>query len=303
MSDNTSNPNVDAFFEDDPGPLDEVVDDDDDDLKLDNSDTKVWLVKVPKFLADKWNSVDQDNVSLGSVRIYSEAPPGRSSRISLVLPENETDNIPREYSIHIPEGEEVINKYVFTEGEHGVKSINGTVHHECSATPTQFQPYRDIMRKRVIDAGTPQRTVQVLGQNNQPVFVPGASNAMASTGFSDFIQSKKQKTDKEKATRMPRNELMDVLFAAFEKYPYWSFKGIVEHTKQPSQYLKEVLADICILNKRGPYASNYQLKPEYKQRPSAAELQNEGGGGGRGEDGNVSSDDDEDDEVMETIRV
>ena len=71
-----------------------------------------------------------------------------------------------------------------------VKSINGTVHHECSATPTQFEPYRGIMRKRVLDAGTPQRTVQVLGQNNQPVFVPGASNAMQSTGFSDFVVSK-----------------------------------------------------------------------------------------------------------------
>ncbi|KAI9488212.1 transcription initiation factor IIF, beta subunit-domain-containing protein [Zychaea mexicana] len=324
MSDNTTNPDVDALFEDDPGPLDEVVDDDDDDLKLDSADTKVWLVKVPKFLADKWKKVDQDNVNLGSVRIYSEAPPGRSSAISLVLPENETDNIPREYSIHIPQGE-VMNKYVFTQGEHGVKSINGTVHHECSATPTQFEPYRGIMRKRVLDAGTPQRTVQVLGQNNQPVFVPGASSAMQSTGFSDFIvvlhmckcislicyivyqQSKKQKTDnKEKATRMPRNELMDVLFAAFEKYPYWSFKGILEHTKQPSQYLKEVLSEICILNKRGPYASNYQLKPEYKQRPSAAELASAAAASSSkdGDDGsNASSGDEEDEEVMETINV
>ena len=49
MSDNNSNPDVDALFEDDPGPLDEVVDDDDDDLKLDNADTKVWLVKVNFF--------------------------------------------------------------------------------------------------------------------------------------------------------------------------------------------------------------------------------------------------------------
>ncbi|KAL0092662.1 transcription initiation factor IIF, beta subunit-domain-containing protein [Phycomyces blakesleeanus] len=299
MPDSRTNPDVDALFEDDPGSLDEVVDDEDaEDLKLDNANTKVWL--VPKFLANKWKAIDQDNVNLGSVRIYSQPPPGRSSAISLVLPENEvTENIPREYSISILPGE-VTNKFVFTESEHGGKSISGRVHHECAATPTQFGTYRDIMRKRVIDAGTPQRTVQVLGQDNQPVFVPGASSSMPSSSFSDFVTAKKPRTDKEKATRMPRNELMDLLFAAFDRYPYWSFKGIVEHTKQPAQYLKEILSEICILNKRGPYAGNYQLKPEYKQR-SAAERPN--GDKEDSKDISSSEEDDEEEEAMEAIHV
>lgn len=95
MSDFASNPDVDALFEDDPGPIDTIDDDDDDDLKLDDADTKVWLVKViptatsshshmhsntltpcvlqvPKFLAQKWKEVDQDDVNLGSVRIYDQ---------------------------------------------------------------------------------------------------------------------------------------------------------------------------------------------------------------------------------------
>lgn len=38
---------VDALFEDDPGPLEEVIDEDDaEDLRLDQADNKVWLVKV-----------------------------------------------------------------------------------------------------------------------------------------------------------------------------------------------------------------------------------------------------------------
>lgn len=38
---------VDALFEDDPGPLEEVIDEDDaEDLKLDQAENKVWLVKV-----------------------------------------------------------------------------------------------------------------------------------------------------------------------------------------------------------------------------------------------------------------
>lgn len=46
MSDFASNPDVDALFEDDPGPIDTIDDDDDDDLKIDDAETKVWLVKV-----------------------------------------------------------------------------------------------------------------------------------------------------------------------------------------------------------------------------------------------------------------
>jgi transcription initiation factor TFIIF subunit beta len=34
-------------YEDDPGSLEEIIDDDDaEDLKLDDAETKVWLVKV-----------------------------------------------------------------------------------------------------------------------------------------------------------------------------------------------------------------------------------------------------------------
>lgn len=108
----------------------------------------------------------------------------------MVLPEEEMEpNMPREYSISILPGE-VQNKFVFSEDQNGGKAISGTVHHECAATPTQFNTYRNIMRKRVREAGTPQRSVQVLGQNNQPVFVPGASSSgLPNSSFSDFIVS------------------------------------------------------------------------------------------------------------------
>ncbi|KAF9992435.1 hypothetical protein BGZ65_012240 [Modicella reniformis] len=80
----------------------------------------------------------------------------------------------------------------------------------------------------------------------------------------------------QKTTRMPRNELVDMLFAAFEKFPYWSFKGLVEYCKQPHSYLKEVLGEICIFIKKGPYTARYQLKPEFA-------------GAGRGSQGSSSS--------------
>jgi transcription initiation factor TFIIF subunit beta len=103
---------------------------------------------------------------------------------------------------------------------------------------------------------------------------------------------------------------MDMLFAAFEQYPYWSLKGIAEHTKQPMQYLKEILSEICILNKRGPYTSMYQLKAEYKVRGNDNRPKIEGNskagnseaGSGDGLDGELSSDDEEDEDDMEMVQ-
>lgn len=72
------------------------------------------------------------------------------------------------------------------------------------------------------------------------------------------------------------------------------------------QYLKEILGEICILNKRGPYTSMYQLKAEYKVRGSELrpkdEGSSEGGAAGDGLDGEFSSDDEEDEDDMEMVQ-
>lgn len=72
---------------------------------------------------------------------------------------------------------------------------------------------------------------------------------------------------------------MDMLFAAFEQYPYWSFKGLVEHVKQPHSYLKEVLGEICNFIKKGPYTAKYQLKPEFAGAAGRAAAQSGAGAG------------------------
>src|SRR5436190_23750154 len=99
---------------------------------------------------------------------------------------------------------------------------------------------------------------------------------------------------------MPKNELIDLLFGAFEKYTYWTLRGLKDYAKQPEvfnqkknntdislfickifinyfflviilkSYLKDVLNEIAILDKRGPYNNCYHLKPEYSQQSSTA---------------------------------
>lgn len=40
--------------------------------------------------------------------------------------------------------------------------------------------------------------------------------------------------------------------------------AIADHTNQPHAWLKELLNDICILHKTGPYANHFSLKDEWK---------------------------------------
>jgi transcription initiation factor TFIIF subunit beta len=34
--------------------------------------TSIWLVKVPTFVAEKWNGIDKEGVELGKLRIYTK---------------------------------------------------------------------------------------------------------------------------------------------------------------------------------------------------------------------------------------
>ncbi|KAF9584374.1 hypothetical protein BGW38_006706 [Lunasporangiospora selenospora] len=260
---------------------DEVVDEDGNvvgDLDMSQAGTQAWLVKIPKFLADRWSTINEDGVDLGKVRIFKETNPNdpNSAPFQLLLPTDDiTANLPKVYTLNMS-ANQVTNTFVFTEptGNHPKNNTPGyptgkatsllaTIKHECAVTPQPGSAeYREIMRERNIEAAKKGgRHVQILGESKAAdrggMFLPGVGIR------NGFIQKKVKVQMDQKTTRMPRNELMDMLFAAFEQYPYWSFKGLVEYCKQPHSYLKDVLSEICNFIKKGPYTAKYQLKPEF----------------------------------------
>ncbi|CAI9763757.1 unnamed protein product [Fraxinus pennsylvanica] len=62
-----------------------------------------------------------------------------------------------------------------------------------------------------------------------------------------------------KRTRRDRGELL------FERLANWTLKQLVQQTDQPAQFLKEILNELCVYNKRGTNQGMYELKPEYKK--------------------------------------
>jgi transcription initiation factor TFIIF subunit beta len=145
----------------------------------------------------------------------------------------------------------------------------GSASHGVGLTPE----YREVLRKRRADASKPRVSVKVLDDSDRAranMLMSGVSahtnkaskaSLIANTSVTNAAQRSKQQT--ERFARMPRNELLDILFELFDQYPYWSIKGLRGKVQQPEVYLREVLTTIADLHKRGPYSGNWSIKPEF----------------------------------------
>ncbi|KAK4701710.1 transcription initiation factor TFIIF subunit beta, partial [Phenoliferia sp. Uapishka_3] len=283
----------------------------DEDLDINGLQQRVWLVKVPRFLMEKWNETQQEGVVLGRVRVYDEKDSNGDQKISVLLDEDSKPSVPTASSSHLKpdirraptattstgrsvpleykltlQNTATKNMYVFGEKEEEVKetgeeghrkrrritSVLGTVHHECSLTPLlssldASSSYRNIMRDRQRKASEPKRTIKMLDVDQ------GTANRLAAGQglpgikgrVSSFVKVKPSGASTNlRAARIPRNELLDVLFSLFEDKPYWQIKALTEHVQQPQVYLKEVLKEIAHQVEKGPYAGMWTLQAEYK---------------------------------------
>lgn len=82
--------------------------------------------------------------------------------------------------------------------------------------------------------------------------------------FKSFIRpATPAKSQINKAARIPKNDLIDLLHQCFDEYAYWSMKALKARTKQPEAYLKEILINIAVLVKTGPFASNWMRQGHF----------------------------------------
>ncbi|WVQ66793.1 uncharacterized protein L199_004984 [Kwoniella botswanensis] len=173
----------------------------DQDERLEISDKKngssVWALKIPRFLLERWEMVEEKGVELGSLVVDNSTTP---AKITLRLthpdikPTNteerstyDTSGIPDEYRVNVPE-ERARNLYVFTEkkrvygkgstsvampeggdneGNEGGRrkrhkaqpKLVAKVDHECQVTPVQNQTYMKILEQRRLESEQSKRPV------------------------------------------------------------------------------------------------------------------------------------------------
>ncbi|KAF8972344.1 transcription initiation factor IIF, beta subunit [Flammula alnicola] len=173
--------------------------------------------------------------------------------------------------------------------------LTGRIKHECNLRPAFSASYRRQMKERHRKYNTPMRQIQMISTADVPGGKGGINRLSSGVGvgarnaFGDFIKTKPKppKGTFERMARIPRNQLLDELFALFRQSPRWSIRPLRDKTQQPEVYLKEVLSEIAFLHKSGEHNGLWELQDAYKDSSMKAE--------------NDEEDDDEDDEDMEEV--
>jgi len=50
----------------------------------------------------------------------------------------------------------------------------------------------------------------------------------------------------------------------FEKHQFYNIKDLVQETRQPINYLKQILQEVCNYNVKPPNRNMWELKPEFR---------------------------------------
>lgn len=136
-------------------------------------------------------------------------------------------------------------------------ALVGHATRQYNANPLETKEFKDFSAARIKQA--------IQGSYTTTVIVKGTEVNAATTSdtlnsrFKDFIRpTTKAKAQQNKSARIARAVLIDILHQLFDEYQYWPMKALKARTKQPEQYLKEVLGDIALLVKSGPFASNWK---------------------------------------------
>ncbi|KAL3465273.1 transcription initiation factor IIF, beta subunit-domain-containing protein [Aspergillus heterothallicus] len=144
-------------------------------------------------------------------------------------------------------------------------ALEGHVKEEFNCLPVENEEFRMLSEKKALEALKPKRETVFIDKLpgkllQQRHALPGEQSA-----FVQATRTTKLKAQENKTTRMPQNELLDLIYGCFREYRYWPFKTLKARLRQPEAYLKQTLEMIAHLVKSGDFAMTWELKPEARE--------------------------------------
>ncbi|KAG5928112.1 hypothetical protein E4U53_002739 [Claviceps sorghi] len=175
--------------------------------------------------------------------------------------------------------------------------IFGKIHYDVRVEPRYIQEEERLLAKQMFDAENSKSKLQIISRNSASTITnPGAAGS--ATWGGNFIKNaaptvKAKKGEVFKAARIPKNQLLDLIFDCFRQYQYWSMKALRQKLQQPDSYLRQVLEEVAVLHKSGRFANHYGLNDAYRDK---------GGSEAKEEAAEAADDgDDDDNEEMEDV--
>lgn len=232
------------------------------DLTRAKQNTGVWLVKVPKYLSQQWAKASGRG-EVGKLKIgKSQGKPVVSFTLNEELTVVESFGekassvqAPREhpFTIQTVGGQTLA---VFTESSDKV-ALEGMVVQRAECRPAASEGYMKLKKLQIEESAKPLRLSQKLEKAITTNYKPVSNH-------SHNVEYERKKKEEGKRARADKQKVLEMLFSAFEKHQYYNIRDLVDITKQPVIYLKEILREIGVYNSRGPHKSTWELKPEYR---------------------------------------
>ncbi|XP_037952508.1 general transcription factor IIF subunit 2-like [Teleopsis dalmanni] len=232
-------------------------------MNLTNAQNRAVVVKVPKYVAQKWESAPSD-INAGKLTVIKT--PGQKPIFELSLPPEVVElkpegKIPTEYTLQVSNVNDQTYGVFSTEASEQLSSgsekisMEGCIVKKIDCKPQINDSYVAFKREAVQKASESRRTVYLLDKV-VPQYKPVTDHA-------HNIEYRNRKKAEGKKARDDKNFVMGLLFNAFEKHQYYHIKDLVKITKQPIAYLKEILKEICNYNMKNPHKKMWELKKGY----------------------------------------
>ena len=143
--------------------------------------------------------------------------------------------------------------------------LEGVVSEKFDVRPASLADaaYRQVSMRRMEEATKKTRVVGDVKGVQRVVPLPTARNVVKR------LDGTEEGAKKPRAERLEKDALENKLMGLFERRNLWTFKQLVEETKQPAVWLKEVVSELAVLNRRGPNTGMWTLKDMYKRKGAA----------------------------------
>lgn len=227
-------------------------------MNLDTSNKRltVWIGKFPKYISDIiLNSKSKLNIGHLSIDKNDKLA---TVDIKIDLSEQlKMHDIPTEHTIEIKDKD--LKMYVI-KNDLNKLYVEGFINKECFIKPiinSKYLEYKKLQMKNK-------------NEENSVKIMDYFSEIRKGEKYGSLreleILAKKRKTmlQEKKRERLDSQDVLEMIFNAFEQHDLWTVKDLADFTGQPVAYIQKLINEICVLNKKD-HKSSYELKPEYKQ--------------------------------------
>jgi len=272
----------------------------DKDVDLTNQKRDVWLVKVPKYIADRWESSDS-GTNVGTICIKPRTAGGGGPDVKFKLsesvakertPATGSDNqpkssfhvwsttdqeIPSDYKLEFLKPQVLATQHLAVLSQTTIPDLTPKDDDDAEKAAPAVSKKLSVEGKVSCRAECKTITSDLYMRVKREALLKPTQTARKVQKINKLVKTYKpvanhanniayqKKLKKEgKHTREDKSTVMEILFHLFEKHQYYNIKDLVRETRQPITYLKTILNEVCRYNVKNPHKNMWELKPEFR---------------------------------------